>query len=93
VELHVQLTRKGKAIETAAAKVLTGGDVEIHQQRVVDELKELETRRVRLGTFIRENPTFKTLPQPEQNRLTKQLRIMLDYEEILNERIAEFPKK
>jgi crAss001_48 related protein len=64
--------------------------MEVHQQRVVDELKELETRRVRLGTFIRENDTFKKLPQPEQDRMMKQYDIMLKYEEILSERIAAF---
>lgn len=66
--------------------------MEVHQQRVVDELKELEVRRVRLGTFIGENPVFGTLPPEEKERLNRQYAIMLQYEGVLNERIAAFPK-
>lgn len=36
---------------------------------------------------------FKTLPSAEQDRMRRQLGIMSEYSEILNERIVAFPKE
>jgi hypothetical protein len=67
--------------------------MEPHQQRVVDELKELEVKRSKLGKFIQENKMFKTLPAAEKERLRRQFSIIMQYEEVLTERIRAFPDK
>jgi hypothetical protein len=60
-----------------------------HQERVVAEKSELDDRRARLTTFIG-GETYKTLDQPEQSRLNRQLEAMTLYSNILAERIAAF---
>ena len=60
-----------------------------HQQRVVDELAELDARAVRLGAFI-EGPVFDTLPDDERTRLSRQLGLMRDLSDVLSDRIAAF---
>lgn len=67
--------------------------MEAHQQRVQDELTELETKRGNLGKFIGENPIFHALSSEERERLQRQLAIMLQYEEVLSERIRAFAKR
>jgi uncharacterized protein len=66
-------------------------DMAPHQQRVVDELKELSDRREKLYAFIGTNPLFGRLPSDEQGRLETQLNIMTQYESVLQERIDHFP--
>jgi len=61
-----------------------------HQQRVVDEKAELDTKAKALSEFIGTNPVFETLPQDEQNRLREQCEVMWQYSEILGKRIAAF---
>lgn len=62
-----------------------------HEDRVVAELKELAERREKLGIFIRTSSFFGNLPEDEQFRLGKQLEIMIQYEEVLQDRIDHFP--
>lgn len=61
-----------------------------HQQRVVDEKDELETRVNKLNDFIAHSEIFPTLPAEEQERLKRQNDIMWQYLEVLGERIAAF---
>lgn len=63
-----------------------------HQQRVVDELKELETKRKALDLFIGGESTylFSNLSQNEMNLLVLQSETMKQYEMILTMRIATF---
>ena len=63
-----------------------------HQDRVVAERDELRDRREKLAAFIGSNPIFATIPEDERVRLRKQLEVMSQYEQILNERIANFPE-
>ena len=62
-----------------------------HEERVVNELKELTEKREKLGRFIGQNATFGTLPVGEQARLRRQFDIMVEYEGVLQERIDHFP--
>lgn len=65
-----------------------------HQQRVIDEKTELDTKIQALIKFINgDNPVFKSLDNEEQDRLVDQLEIMSDYSDILAERIAAFKWK
>lgn len=63
-----------------------------HQQRVVDEKQELDTKRDKLTVFLK-GDLFESLPDNEQDRLAKQLGIMAEYSNILAERIVHFPKE
>lgn len=58
-----------------------------HQQRVVTERDELQTKLTALSKFI-DSDIFDTLPSAEQGRLQRQKLIMIDYVAVLNERIA-----
>lgn len=60
-----------------------------HQQRVVDERRELDERRDKLSAFY-STPIFHGLPESEQSRLLSQGVAMRSYSEILGERIAAF---
>jgi len=62
-----------------------------HEERVVIELNQLKERRYKLGLFIGGN-VFLGLPAGEQERLTRQFKIMGEYADVLQERIACFPK-
>lgn len=61
-----------------------------HQQRVVDERKELTEKLDKLKAFIETNPVFKTLSTDEQGRLNRQFDVMAEYSSILGQRIAAF---
>lgn len=61
-----------------------------HQQRVVDEKAELDTKATALSKFIGENPIFATIDAAEQERLREQCEVMWQYSEILGARIAAF---
>jgi len=60
------------------------------QQRVIDELNELEEKANSLNEFIAYSDLFLGLDSKEQERLRLQLDIMWQYVEILRERIAAF---
>ena len=65
-----------------------------HQQRVVDEKTELDTKIAALSAFIATFnegfSKFAALPEPERLLLYSQHRAMVAYSSILNERIAAF---
>lgn len=60
-----------------------------HQQRVVDEKRELDEKLSKLTAFGT-TPTFAALPAEEQGRLNRQHAIMEEYSRILGERIEAF---
>lgn len=60
-----------------------------YQERVVQEKQELDDRILRLTEFTLSH-NFEGVNMYEQQRLSKQLRIMQEYSLILNERIGEF---
>jgi len=61
-----------------------------HQQRVVDEAKELTDKFKKLGTFILDNPIYQTLEDDEKNDLAYQFDVMENYLTVLERRIARF---
>lgn len=61
-----------------------------HQQRVVTEKAELDTKATALSEFIGNSPIFNTLDPAEQERLREQCEVMWQYSEILGARIAAF---
>ncbi len=61
-----------------------------HEQRVVDEQKELSEKLTKLQVFIASSPIFKELDERDQELLEEQQLAMLDYQEILDERISRF---
>lgn len=61
-----------------------------HQQRVVDEKAELDTKATALSNFIGTSPIFEKLDPTEQERLKEQNDVMWRYSEILAQRIAAF---
>ena len=65
-----------------------------HEQRVVDEKRELDDRLEKLLNFIEASnqpDVFGTLPEAEQSRLRIQYSVMQSYSTVLGERIAHFP--
>ena len=72
-----------------AYKPVPGSELPPHQQRVVDERRELDERRDKLSAFY-STPIFHGLPESEQSRLLRQGVAMRSYSEILGERIAAF---
>lgn len=68
----------------------TNTQLQPHQQRVVDEKAELDTKATALSKFIGESPIFTTLDAAEQERLKEQCELMWQYSEILGARIAVF---
>lgn len=63
--------------------------MEAYQQRVLDELNELEVRRVKLNQFLDSDNTYGV--NPSQLSLMKiQSQIMLAYSQVLRERINLF---
>lgn len=63
--------------------------LEPHQQRVVDEKRDLDGKREKLGAF-KNTDTFTRLPWQEQERLNTQAHLMTMYSAVLGERIAAF---
>lgn len=66
--------------------------MEPHQQRVVDEKKELDDKISKLDSFIGTETFNLSVDRREQGRLKVQLGIMRAYSLILEERIAAFPE-
>lgn len=64
-------------------------ELQPHQQRVVDEKKELDDKREKLLTFIN-GSVFRNLNQAEKDRLITQYGVMGIYSEILHQRIRAF---
>ena len=60
-----------------------------HQERVVQERKDLDEKITKLDEFI-DGEIFKTLPKDEQDRLVAQSAAMTNYSDILHARISAF---
>ena len=60
-----------------------------HQERVVTEKDELDTKIEKLSSFI-SSDVYSTLTEAEQSRLGRQLGLMQQYSDVLGERIAAF---
>lgn len=73
----------------AQAKSLTA-PISAHQQRVIDEKRELDEKLAKLSDFIEGNAIFATLPVSEQMDLKSQRVVMQTYSCILSDRIARF---
>lgn len=63
--------------------------LQTHQERVVTEKTELETKLESLNTFVK-GEKFKELDNVEQVLLQRQAHVMQVYAGILDERIAKF---
>ena len=61
-----------------------------HQQRVIDEKRDLDIKVKALERFISESPIFEALSAIEQFHLRKQWKLMSEYSEVLGQRIAIF---
>ncbi len=61
-----------------------------HQERVIQERKELNDKINALDRFINTTDVFHELPSIEQQRLISQLEIMHRYSSILTQRINDF---
>jgi len=64
-------------------------ELQPHQQRVVDEKRELDEKLAKLDAFGR-TPLFASLAAEEQGRLNRQHSIMEQYSAVLGERIEAF---
>ena len=71
-------------------KKKTFGEYEPHQQRVIDELKDLTKKSFDLSNFIETGFFNERLDKEEQQRLKQQLIVMQTYESILIQRINKF---
>lgn len=65
-------------------------ELQPHQQRVVDEFKELEDKFKKLGAFILDSPIYSTLPQEEKDDMQIQYDAMEQYYIVLERRISRF---
>ena len=63
--------------------------MEAHQERVVEEKTELDTKLGKLRNFLQAE-TFDQLDKAEQDRLRRQSLIMGEYSDVLQERISAF---
>jgi hypothetical protein len=79
-----------QSVRDLADKIKAGLALQPHQQRVVDEKNELDTKANALSQFIGLSPIFEKLDAAEQERLKLQNDVMWQYSEILGERIANF---
>jgi hypothetical protein len=61
-----------------------------HEERVVSEEKELCEKLIKLTEFILKNEAFKVLPNVEKVLLKRQRTFMMQYRNILIERIHRF---
>lgn len=64
-------------------------DMAPHQQRVVDEKKDLDDKREKLMSFF-STEVFSGLDQAEKDRLSTQYGVMTVYSAILGQRIKAF---
>jgi hypothetical protein len=60
-----------------------------HQQRVIDEKRELDDKGAKLEAFFKTS-IFAGLDSVEKDRLLQQSAVMATYSDILGERIAAF---
>ena len=65
-------------------------ELQPHQQRVVDEHKELKDKTSKLGAFILDNPIYLKLEEDEKEDLKTQYDAMCIYQDVLERRIKRF---
>lgn len=58
-----------------------------HIQRIIEEAEALEIKIDKLENFINYNPLFKELSEIDRTLMEKQLKVMLEYLEILDQRL------
>lgn len=63
--------------------------MEPHQERVINEKSELDDKIGKLVPFLKTR-IFAGLPEEEKDRLSRQIGVMQQYSDILNERISAF---
>ena len=68
---------------------MTSVTLQPHQQRVVEEKRDLDEKTGRLAAFL-ETKTYDALVPEERGRLRSQLFYMRRYADVLGERIAAF---
>lgn len=61
-----------------------------YQQRVIDELAQLNEKRDKLRGFIQNPKKFNELDEEDQSLLVGQFNLMTQYADILKRRIARF---
>lgn len=62
-----------------------------YQERVIAEQAELAYRLTKLSAFISKGvPAFEALDNEDQRLMRRQREVMLEYHEILGDRIARF---
>ncbi len=61
-----------------------------YQDRVIAEKAELQQRYNALNTFMKLSPVYLDLDETEQNLLIRQAATMVEYLDILSERIMNF---
>lgn len=66
--------------------------MEAHEERVIEEKKELDIKITKLDAFCHnaDNVTYKSLAIKDQDLLEQQFTIMQQYSLILGQRIARF---
>ncbi|MCK9157164.1 MAG: hypothetical protein M0P12_13960 [Paludibacteraceae bacterium] len=64
--------------------------MEVYQQRVIEEKKELDAKIEKLSTFVDSKAFPETVEASERSRLLHQLTVMREYSSILSDRIANF---
>ena len=65
-------------------------ELQPHQQRVVEEKNELDSKIKSLQNFIEMNDTFKAFIEEEKNDMREQLKFMQFYSLALQRRINRF---
>jgi hypothetical protein len=61
-----------------------------HEQRVVDERKELHEKVEKLEAFIRDRSRLSVIEPADANLLIQQFLLMCEYRDVLDQRIARF---
>ena len=61
-----------------------------HQQRVIEEYRELKEKTSKLGVFILDNPIYLTLIEEEKKDMQIQYDAMCQYCDALERRINRF---
>ena len=61
-----------------------------HQQRVIEEYRELKEKTSKLGVFILDNPIYLTLIEEEKKDMQIQYDAMCQYCDTLERRINRF---
>lgn len=64
-----------------------------HEERVIAERAELEIKRQKLAAFIQGAGAFEDLDAEDQKLLRRQEAVMLEYTDVLNDRISRFTRQ